>query len=85
MVGVFRLVSGCPGPSGFGSASTAQEVTEGIDGTNLTALVTGHRLSLLHFFAIFTSSPLHLPCFYFFVILLPYLSSCRLAVLECDE
>ncbi|KAG8484000.1 hypothetical protein CXB51_023244 [Gossypium anomalum] len=41
MVGVFRLVSGCPGPSGFGSASTAQEVTEGIDGTNLTALVTG--------------------------------------------
>ncbi|PPR83003.1 hypothetical protein GOBAR_AA37714 [Gossypium barbadense] len=41
MVGLFRLVSGCPGPSGFGSASTAQEVTEGIDGTNLTALVTG--------------------------------------------
>ncbi|KHF98432.1 Short-chain dehydrogenase TIC 32, chloroplastic [Gossypium arboreum] len=41
MVGVFRLVSGYPGPSGFGSASTAQEVTEGIDGTNLTALVTG--------------------------------------------
>lgn len=59
VVGVFRLVSGFPGPSGFGSASTAQEVTEGIDATNLTALITGQRLSLLLFFAFFTSSSLH--------------------------
>ncbi|XVE61851.1 hypothetical protein DITRI_Ditri06bG0072100 [Diplodiscus trichospermus] len=29
------------GPSGFGSASTAEEVTEGIDGSNLTAIITG--------------------------------------------
>ncbi|XP_058181955.1 short-chain dehydrogenase TIC 32, chloroplastic-like [Rhododendron vialii] len=29
------------GPSGFSSRSTAEEVTEGIDGTGLTAIVTG--------------------------------------------
>ncbi|KAK9028329.1 hypothetical protein V6N11_068136 [Hibiscus sabdariffa] len=29
------------GPSGFSSSSTAEEVTQGIDGTGLTALVTG--------------------------------------------
>ncbi|KAJ3675215.1 hypothetical protein LUZ60_004257 [Juncus effusus] len=29
------------GPSGFGSASTAEEVTQGIDASNLTAIVTG--------------------------------------------
>ncbi|XVF53577.1 hypothetical protein PTKIN_Ptkin05aG0109500 [Pterospermum kingtungense] len=29
------------GPSGFSSSSTAEEVTEGIDGTGLTAVVTG--------------------------------------------
>lgn len=41
MVGIFSLVTGMPGPSGFGSASTAQQVTEGIDATDLTAIVTG--------------------------------------------
>ncbi|XVF08059.1 hypothetical protein REPUB_Repub06bG0193000 [Reevesia pubescens] len=41
MVGIFSLVTGWPGESGFGSASTAEEVTEGIDGTNLTAIITG--------------------------------------------
>lgn len=41
MVGIFSLVTGWPGPSGFGSASTAEEVTQGIDGTNLTAIITG--------------------------------------------
>ncbi|XP_054784285.1 short-chain dehydrogenase TIC 32 B, chloroplastic-like [Prosopis cineraria] len=41
MVGIFSLVTGMPGPSGFGSASTAEQVTEGIDATNLTAIVTG--------------------------------------------
>ncbi|KAF3960591.1 hypothetical protein CMV_014718 [Castanea mollissima] len=30
-----------PGSSGFGSASTAEQVTEGIDASNLTAIVTG--------------------------------------------
>ncbi|KAE8727270.1 Short-chain dehydrogenase TIC 32 [Hibiscus syriacus] len=41
MVGVISLVTGWPGPSGFGSASTAEEVTQGIDGSNLTAIITG--------------------------------------------
>ncbi|PON51740.1 Short-chain dehydrogenase/reductase [Parasponia andersonii] len=29
------------GPSGFSSSSTAEEVTRGIDGTGLTAIITG--------------------------------------------
>ncbi|KAE8661082.1 Short-chain dehydrogenase TIC 32 [Hibiscus syriacus] len=41
MSGFILLVTGWPGPSGFGSASTAEEVTQGIDGTNLTAIITG--------------------------------------------
>ncbi|OMO58615.1 Short-chain dehydrogenase/reductase SDR [Corchorus olitorius] len=32
---------GWKGPSGFSSSSTAEEVTQGIDGTGLTAIVTG--------------------------------------------
>ncbi|KAL6519419.1 Short-chain dehydrogenase TIC 32 B, chloroplastic [Orobanche gracilis] len=38
---MFRLITGIRGPSGYGSASTAEEVTKGIDATNLTALITG--------------------------------------------
>ncbi|GMI96501.1 hypothetical protein like AT2G37540 [Hibiscus trionum] len=38
---MFRLISGCAGRNGFGSASTAEQVTQGIDGTNFTAIVTG--------------------------------------------
>lgn len=38
---MFRLITGIPGPSGFGSASTAEQVTEGIDASNLTVIVTG--------------------------------------------
>ncbi|KAL4354235.1 hypothetical protein GQ457_06G007670 [Hibiscus cannabinus] len=41
MVGIISLVTGRPGPSGFGSASTAEEVTQGINGSNLTAIITG--------------------------------------------
>ncbi|XP_027348846.1 short-chain dehydrogenase TIC 32, chloroplastic-like isoform X2 [Abrus precatorius] len=41
MVGVISLVTGMPGRSGFGSASTAEQVTEGIDASNLTAIITG--------------------------------------------
>ncbi|KAK7355648.1 hypothetical protein VNO80_14908 [Phaseolus coccineus] len=41
MVGIFSLVTGRPGPSGFGSASTAEQVTQGIDASNLTAIITG--------------------------------------------
>ncbi|GMY14585.1 short-chain dehydrogenase TIC 32, chloroplastic-like isoform X2 [Fagus crenata] len=38
---IFSLISGRAGPSGFGSASTAEQVTEGIDDSKLTAIVTG--------------------------------------------
>ncbi|KAJ4831901.1 Short-chain dehydrogenase TIC 32, chloroplastic [Turnera subulata] len=34
-------VFGRKGPSGFSSSSTAEQVTQGIDGTGLTAIVTG--------------------------------------------
>ncbi|XP_012074899.1 short-chain dehydrogenase TIC 32 B, chloroplastic isoform X1 [Jatropha curcas] len=37
---IFSSVTGRPGPSGFGSASTAEQVTQGIDASNLTAIVT---------------------------------------------
>ncbi|KAM1037867.1 hypothetical protein ACFX13_033363 [Malus domestica] len=40
-MGFFALVTGRRGPSGFGSASTAEQVTEGVDASNLTAIVTG--------------------------------------------
>ena len=35
------------GASGFSARSTAEEVTHGIDGTGLTAIVTGPRNLLL--------------------------------------
>ncbi|XP_047332649.1 short-chain dehydrogenase TIC 32 B, chloroplastic-like [Impatiens glandulifera] len=41
MMNMFRLVTGISGPSGFGSSSTSEQVTEGIDATSLTAIVTG--------------------------------------------
>jgi hypothetical protein len=37
------------GPSGFSSSSTAEEVTQGIDGTGLTAIVTGPSIDRLFF------------------------------------
>ncbi|XAR50947.1 Very-long-chain 3-oxoacyl-CoA reductase [Bertholletia excelsa] len=40
-MGIFALMTGMPGPSGFGSASTAEQVTQGIDASNITAIVTG--------------------------------------------
>ncbi|XP_052173599.1 short-chain dehydrogenase TIC 32 B, chloroplastic-like isoform X2 [Diospyros lotus] len=40
-MGIILSMSGMAGPSGFGSASTAEQVTEGIDASNLTAIVTG--------------------------------------------
>ncbi|KAK1392592.1 Short-chain dehydrogenase TIC 32, chloroplastic [Heracleum sosnowskyi] len=40
-MGIFSLMTGMAGPSGFGSASTAEQVTDGIDATNLTVIVTG--------------------------------------------
>ncbi|KAJ8753968.1 hypothetical protein K2173_001866 [Erythroxylum novogranatense] len=38
---IFSLVTGRAGPSGFGSASTAEQVTEGIDASNRTVIITG--------------------------------------------
>ncbi|ESR42287.1 NAD(P)-binding Rossmann-fold superfamily protein [Citrus sinensis] len=40
-MGIVSLITGRPGSSGFGSASTAEQVTDGIDATNLTAVITG--------------------------------------------
>lgn len=40
-MGIVSLITGRPGSSGFGSASTAEQVTDGIDATNLTAIITG--------------------------------------------
>ena len=37
------------GASGFSASSTAEEVTQRIDGTGLTAIVTGHISSGLNF------------------------------------
>lgn len=38
---MLRLITGIPGPSGFGSSSTAEQVSQGIDASNLTAIITG--------------------------------------------
>lgn len=38
---IISLITGWPGPTGFGSASTAEDVTQGIDAAGLTAIVTG--------------------------------------------
>lgn len=46
MVGVISLITGMAGPSGFGSASTAEQVTQGIDASNLTAIITGSVTNL---------------------------------------
>ena len=43
---IFSLVTGRPGPSGFGSASTSEQVSQGIDASNLTAIVTGELFLL---------------------------------------
>lgn len=53
MVGIFSLMTGTPGPSGFGSASTAEQVTEGIDASNLTAIVTGNNTRVFDLFVFF--------------------------------
>ena len=42
------------GPSGFSASSTAEEVTQGIDGSGLTAIVTGPFSSGLIFLLLIT-------------------------------
>ncbi|KAK9061476.1 hypothetical protein SSX86_018657 [Deinandra increscens subsp. villosa] len=40
-MGILSLISGWPGPSGFGSASTAEQVSDSIDASDLTVIITG--------------------------------------------
>ena len=40
------------GPSGFSSSSTAEDVTQGVDGTGLTAIVTGPCFVFVFFFSL---------------------------------
>ncbi|KMZ59235.1 hypothetical protein ZOSMA_6G01690 [Zostera marina] len=41
MVGIFTLVTGLRGPSGFGLTSTAEEVKKAVNVSNITAIITG--------------------------------------------
>lgn len=54
-MGLYSLITGRRGPSGFGSASTAEEVTLGIDATNLTAIITGSYIYICIYTAMFLS------------------------------
>uniref|UniRef100_A0ACD5VIE4 Uncharacterized protein n=1 Tax=Avena sativa TaxID=4498 RepID=A0ACD5VIE4_AVESA len=40
-MGILSIITGKPGASGFGSASTAEQVTHGVDASALTVIVTG--------------------------------------------
>ncbi|PKI62098.1 hypothetical protein CRG98_017471 [Punica granatum] len=40
-MGIFTLMTGRAGPSGYGSATTAEQVTQGADASGLNAIVTG--------------------------------------------
>nr|XP_043632307.1 short-chain dehydrogenase TIC 32 B, chloroplastic-like isoform X2 [Erigeron canadensis] len=40
-MGMLSLILGRPGTSGFGSASTAEQVSDSIDAANLTVIITG--------------------------------------------
>lgn len=46
-MGILSLITGKAGASGFGSGSTAEQVTAGVDATGLTVIVTGKRQSCL--------------------------------------
>ncbi|GKC04170.1 hypothetical protein Tco_0995780, partial [Tanacetum coccineum] len=39
-MGILSLISGRPGPSGFGSASTAEQVSAFVDASHLTLIIT---------------------------------------------
>ncbi|KAF0901320.1 hypothetical protein E2562_039375 [Oryza meyeriana var. granulata] len=40
-MGILSLITGKAGASGFGSASTAEQFTAGVDASRLTVIVTG--------------------------------------------
>jgi hypothetical protein len=42
-MGILSLITGKAGASGFGSASTAEQVTAGVDASAITVVVTGNR------------------------------------------
>lgn len=44
-MGIYGMVTGKAGKSGFGSASTAEDVTQSIDANHLTVIVTGSFFS----------------------------------------
>lgn len=59
-MGLFSLITGRKGPSGFGSASTAEEVTQGIDASHLTAIITGtHTYTFTYIDTLFTQKASH--------------------------
>lgn len=54
---IFSLVTGMKGASGFGSSTTAEDVTQGIDATNITAIITGFLMRIfVHFIMFFVFS-----------------------------
>lgn len=44
-MGILSLITGKAGASGFGSASTAEQVTDGVDASRLTVVITGNPLN----------------------------------------
>ncbi|KAG6476747.1 hypothetical protein ZIOFF_065994 [Zingiber officinale] len=53
--GYWREATGIKGPSGFGSGNTAEQVTEGIDASRLTVIVTSTFLFISSHFVYFHS------------------------------
>jgi len=43
-MGIFSLITGKAGASGFGSASTAEQVTDGVNASRLTVVITDYQL-----------------------------------------
>lgn len=43
-MGILSLITGKAGASGFGSSSTAEQVTDGVDASRLTVVITGTPL-----------------------------------------
>ncbi|KAJ9554905.1 hypothetical protein OSB04_009519 [Centaurea solstitialis] len=52
-MGIISLITGWPGPSGFGSATTAEQATAGVDAADLTVIITGKQTNINHSFCIY--------------------------------
>lgn len=60
-------IFGRTGESGFSARSTAEQVTHGLDGTGLTAIVTGIFLTYMYVYVLLIIKdldPLFVLCFY---------------------